>query len=406
MGSVRGVKALRRFTVRAHLPERLAALGTLSTNLRWSWHPPTQDLFASIDPELWVAVRNDPVRMLGEVDPYRLDELAVDAGFLADLDRAAADLDDYLTRPRWYQDQLDKGAELATGIAYFSMEFGVTEVLPNYSGGLGILAGDHLKAASDLGLPLIGVGLLYRSGYFRQSLTADGWQAEHYPAHDPQGLPLRLLTERSGDGGAGAPVLVHVAMPGGRVLRARVWIAQVGRVPLLLLDSDIAENDPELRAVTDRLYGGDQDHRIKQEILAGVGGVRAVRAFTRAHGLADPEVFHMNEGMPVSSASSASGNSSPAPDWTSTRRSPRSAPARCSPRTPPSRPASTGSRWTWSAATSAGTRANETPRCCPVWPWTGSWPSAARTTRACSTWRTWAFASASAPTVSRSCTAR
>ncbi|MBM4487542.1 DUF3417 domain-containing protein, partial [Rhodococcus hoagii] len=107
------MKALRRFTVRAHLPERLAALGTLSTNLRWSWHPPTQDLFASIDPELWVAVRNDPVRMLGEVDPYRLDELAVDAGFLADLDRAAADLDDYLTRPRWYQDQLDKGAELA-----------------------------------------------------------------------------------------------------------------------------------------------------------------------------------------------------------------------------------------------------------------------------------------------------
>ncbi|BCN48515.1 alpha-1,4 glucan phosphorylase [Prescottella equi] len=296
MGSVRGVKALRRFTVRAHLPERLAALGTLSTNLRWSWHPPTQDLFASIDPELWTAVRHDPIRMLGEVDPYRLDELAVDPAFLADLDRAAADLDDYLTRPRWYQDQLDKGAELATGIAYFSMEFGVTEVLPNYSGGLGILAGDHLKAASDLGLPLIGVGLLYRSGYFRQSLTADGWQAEHYPAHDPQGLPLRLLTENAGDGGPGAPVLVHVAMPGGRVLRARVWIAQVGRVPLLLLDSDIAENDPELRAVTDRLYGGDQDHRIKQEILAGVGGVRAVRAFTRAHGLADPEVFHMNEG--------------------------------------------------------------------------------------------------------------
>ncbi|RVW03798.1 alpha-glucan family phosphorylase [Rhodococcus xishaensis] len=290
------MKALRRFTVRAHLPERLAALGPLSTNLRWSWHSPTHDLFAAIDPELWTKVRCDPVRMLGEVDPARLDDLAVDPVFLADLDRAAADLDDYLARPRWYQNQLDRGAPLATGIAYFSMEFGVTEVLPNYSGGLGILAGDHLKAASDLGLPLIGVGLLYRSGYFRQSLTADGWQAEHYPAHDPQGLPLRLLTESTSDGGPGAPVLIHVAMPGGRILRARVWIAQVGRVPLLLLDSDIAENDPDLRAVTDRLYGGDQDHRIKQEILAGIGGVRAVRAYTRAHGLADPEVFHTNEG--------------------------------------------------------------------------------------------------------------
>lgn len=176
------------------------------------------------------------------------------------------------------------------------MEFGVSEVLPNYSGGLGILAGDHLKAASDIGLPLIGVGLLYRSGYFRQSLTADGLAGEHYPPHDPQGLPLRLLTDAGPASEDGSPVVIHVAMPGGRVLRARVWIAQVGRVPLLLLDSDIAENDADLRGVTDRLYGGDQDHRIKQEILAGIGGVRAVRAYTAAYGLPDPEVFHMNEG--------------------------------------------------------------------------------------------------------------
>ncbi|NNH74581.1 alpha-glucan family phosphorylase [Nocardia uniformis] len=280
------MKALRRFTVRAHLPERLTALTELATNLRWSWHGPTQDLFAELDPELWVEVRRDPVRMLGEVPAARLDELAADAGYTRRVDAAAADLHDYLTRPRWFQRQ-DGGP---TGIAYFSMEFGVTEVLPNYSGGLGILAGDHLKAASDLGLPLIGVGLLYRSGYFRQSLTADGWQAEHYPALDPQGLPLRQLTD------GGVPVLLHVPMPEGRVLRARVWVAQVGRIPLLLLDSDIADNDPELRAVTDRLYGGDQDHRIKQEILAGVGGVRAVRAYTRANGLPDPDVFHMNEG--------------------------------------------------------------------------------------------------------------
>ncbi|WP_433756972.1 alpha-glucan family phosphorylase [Nocardia sp. CA-135398] len=281
------MKALRRFTVRAHLPERLAALGELSTNLRWSWHWATQDLFAELDPELWRELGHDPVRMLGEVPASRLDELAADADYVGRVDAAAADLRDYLTRPGWFQRQTD---EPVRGIAYFSMEFGVTEVLPNYSGGLGILAGDHLKSASDLGLPLIGVGLLYRSGYFRQSLTADGWQSEHYPALDPQGLPLRLLTTE------GSPVLIHVAMPDQRVLRARVWIAQVGRVPLLLLDSDIAENDPELRAVTDRLYGGDQDHRIKQEILAGIGGVRAVRAYTRAAGLPDPDVFHMNEG--------------------------------------------------------------------------------------------------------------
>ncbi|UGT60241.1 alpha-glucan family phosphorylase [Nocardia asteroides] len=282
------MKALRRFTVRAHLPERLAALGELSTNLRWSWHWPTQDLFAELDRERWAELGHDPVRMLGEVAPARLDELAGDAEYVRRVDEAAADLREYLERPAWFQRNTD--GDGVRGIAYFSMEFGVTEVLPNYSGGLGILAGDHLKAASDLGLPLIGVGLLYRSGYFRQSLSADGWQLEHYPALDPQGLPLRLLTSD------GSPVLIHVAVPDQRVLRARVWVAQVGRVPLLLLDSDIAENDPELRAVTDRLYGGDQDHRIKQEILAGIGGVRAVRAYTRATGLPDPDVFHMNEG--------------------------------------------------------------------------------------------------------------
>ncbi|WP_407443301.1 alpha-glucan family phosphorylase [Rhodococcus sp. (in: high G+C Gram-positive bacteria)] len=285
------MKALRRFTVRAHLPERLAALGTLTSNLRWSWHPETQDLFAAVDPELWERCGSDPVRLLGEVPPERLDALAENEDFLSRLDAAAADLDHYLSRPRWYQQQQERGTAVPRGIAYFSMEFGVSEVLPNYSGGLGILAGDHLKAASDLGLPLIGVGLLYRSGYFRQSLSADGWQVEHYPAYDPQGLPIKLLTEADG-----TTALVQVEIPGGRTLDARVWIAQIGRVPLLLLDSDIASNDEQLRGVTDRLYGGDQDHRIKQEILAGIGGVRAVRAYTRIHGLPDPDVFHMNEG--------------------------------------------------------------------------------------------------------------
>ncbi len=292
------MKALRRFTVRAHLPERLAALEQLSVNLRWSWDTPTQDLFASIDPELWAQVGADPVALLGGVSPARLDGLAADESFLTRLDRLAGELDDYLTRPRWYQERQDAQAEgtaeparWPTGIAYFSMEFGVAEVLPNYSGGLGILAGDHLKSASDLGVPLIAVGLWYRSGYFRQSLTADGWQQETYPALDPQGLPLRLLTDESG-----APVLISLAMPDSGELNARVWVAQVGRIPLLLLDSDVPETQHELRGVTDRLYGGDQEHRIKQELLAGIGGVRAIRAFTAVEGLPQPQVFHMNEG--------------------------------------------------------------------------------------------------------------
>jgi glycogen phosphorylase len=285
------VKALRRFTVRAHLPERLAALEQLSTNLRWSWDKPTQDLFASIDPALWAHCGHDPVALLGVVNPARLDQLALDEGFLGHLDWLAGELDDYLNRPLWYQQQQQDGVEMPTGIAYFSMEFGVAEVLPNYSGGLGILAGDHLKSASDLGVPLIAVGLYYRSGYFRQSLTADGWQNENYPSLDPQGLPLRLLTTADGD-----PVLVELALPDAAQLRARVWVAQVGRVPLLLLDSDVPENEHDLRSVTDRLYGGDQEHRIRQEILAGVGGVRAIRAFTAVEGLPAPEVFHMNEG--------------------------------------------------------------------------------------------------------------
>ncbi|OLF08145.1 glycogen phosphorylase [Actinophytocola xinjiangensis] len=295
------MKAVRRFTVRAGLPEPLAELSTLATNLRWTWHPPTQELFAAIDPGTWTRV-GDPLRLLAEVPANRLEHLATDEEFLARTNALSADLRDYLTGQRWYQRRRaelgagdpggnGRGDHLPTSIAYFSMEFGVTEALPNYSGGLGVLAGDHLKAASDLGVPLIGVGLLYRSGYFRQSLSLDGWQVEHYPVIDPNGLPLEPLVEPSG-----APILVHVAMPGGRVLRARVWQARVGRVPLLLLDSDVDGNDEDLRGVTDRLYGGDQNHRIRQEILAGVGGVRAVRTYCELTGHPQPEVFHTNEG--------------------------------------------------------------------------------------------------------------
>jgi starch phosphorylase len=276
------MKALRRFTVRTRLPEALAPLGELVMNLRWSWHPPTQDLFASVDPDVWSAVEHDPVRLLGEVPVERMTALATDEEFLSRLRDAHDDLRDYLQRPCWYQG-LD-GAPAS--IAYFSPEYGITEVLPQYSGGLGILAGDHLKTASDLGVPIIGVGLLYRRGYFRQTLSPDGWQLEHYPPLDPHGLPLSLLT-----GDDGTPVRVEVGLPAGAVLRAQVWRAAVGRVTLLLLDSDIEDNAPSEREVTDRLYGGGSDHRLLQEMLLGIGGVRALRAYG-----ASPDVFHTNEG--------------------------------------------------------------------------------------------------------------
>ena len=282
------MRALRRFTVRLALPAPLAPLGELVMNLRWSWHPASLDLFASVDPQTWQDVGQDPVRLLGEVSPERLAELAVDPDFLGRLRAAHDDLNRYLTAPHWYQ-TLPESPPAA--IAYFSPEFGITEVLPQYSGGLGILAGDHLKAASDLGVPILGVGLLYRAGYFKQSLNAEGWQQERYPPIDPHGLPLTLVTDAEG-----APLKVGVGFPEGRTLWAQVWKAQVGRVPLLLLDSDVEENAPAEREVTDRLYGGGSDHRLHQEMLLGIGGVRAIRAYTALTGTPAPEVFHTNEG--------------------------------------------------------------------------------------------------------------
>ncbi|PRH78913.1 DUF3417 domain-containing protein [Streptomyces solincola] len=286
------MKAIRRFTVRPVLPEPLRPLSDLARNLRWSWHAETRELFRAVDPDNWRAAGGDPVRVLGAVPAGRLTELARDEQFLARLAAASADLDDYLGGERWYQQHTGgDAAGLPAAIAYFSPEFGVTAALPQYSGGLGILAGDHLKSASDLGVPLIGVGLLYRHGYFRQSLSRDGWQQEHYPLLDPNELPVTLLRQADD-----TPVRVHLALPGGRSLHAHIWVAQVGRVPLLMLDSDVEENGPSERDVTDRLYGGGSEHRLLQEMLLGIGGVRAVRAYCALTGHAAPEVFHTNEG--------------------------------------------------------------------------------------------------------------
>ncbi|MQY03184.1 alpha-glucan family phosphorylase [Actinomadura macrotermitis] len=281
------MKAIRRFTVRTVLPEPLRRLEELILNLRWSWHHETLDLFRSVDPALWEAVGHDPVRLLGEVAPDRLRRLASDRRFLRMLHDAADELQDYLTADRWYQSLPDA----PRAIAYFSPEYGITTSLPQYSGGLGILAGDHLKTASDLGVPIIGVGLLYRHGYFTQSLSPDGWQLERYPPIDPNGLPLTLLREEDG-----TPVRVSIGLPQGRDLHAQVWLVRVGRVPQLLLDSDVEDNDQAARDITDRLYGGGGDHRLLQEMLLGIGGVRAIRAYCRITGHAAPEVFHTNEG--------------------------------------------------------------------------------------------------------------
>ncbi len=271
------MKALRSFTVRPRLPEALAGLEDLAMNLRWAWDERTRELFRWVDPDAWESGHHDPVRLLAAVSRARLDQLQADPGFRSFLGEVHDALRRYCERPRWFQGRA--GSPLRA-VAYFSPEFGLAEALPQYSGGLGVLAGDHLKAASDLGVPLVAVGLFYRHGYFRQSLNSDGWQLERYPSLDPFAMAVRPVE--------GVRVEVDLA---GRPLLARVWRADVGRVRLYLLDADIEENDAEGRGVTDRLYGGDTEHRLRQEILLGVGGVRALDAVGEP-----PQVFHTNEG--------------------------------------------------------------------------------------------------------------
>jgi glycogen phosphorylase len=271
------MKALRSFTVRPSLPAELSALEELAFNLRWSWDDQTRDLFRWVDPDLWDATVHDPVRMLGSVRRERLDALAADAGFKRFLGEVRDELQRYLDGDRWFQSRTGSPLEL---VAYFSPEFGIAEAVPQYSGGLGVLAGDHLKSSSDLGVPLVGVGLLYRHGYFRQSLDADGWQQERYPLLDPHVMALTLCD--------GVRISVDLS---GAPLTAQVWKAEVGRVPLYFLDADVDENSDDARMVTDRLYGGDTEHRLRQEILLGMGGVRALQAVG-----VDAQVFHTNEG--------------------------------------------------------------------------------------------------------------
>ena len=278
------MRPVHTFVAVPSLPAPLAGLRGLALNLHWAWDHDTIELFRRLDSVLWETTGHNPVLMLGTIDQERLEAAASDAGLLAHLERVSQALEAYTSNEfTWFQRTYDTAE--APLVAYFSAEFGVSECLSIFAGGLGVLSGDHLKSASDLGVPLVGVGLLYQQGYFRQYLNEAGWQQEAYEDNDFQNLPLSL--ERQPDG---TPLTVKVPHPGRQVV-AQVWRAQVGRVPLFLLDTNIVANQPEDRDITDQLYGGDSEMRIRQEIVLGIGGYRALEAL----GL-QPTVYHINEG--------------------------------------------------------------------------------------------------------------
>jgi starch phosphorylase len=276
-------RPLRTFTVLPQLPTPLEPLQKLAYNMWWCWNHDAVSLFRRIDDDMFDRVENSPVKLLGAVDQSRWLQLVKDDGFLAHMERVVEAFEHYMSASTWFQETYPNAGNCR--IAYFSAEFGIHESIPIYSGGLGVLAGDHLKAASDIGVPLVGVSLMYREGYFRQYLNVDGWQQERYPENDFFNLPLIL--ETLPDGG---PLLISVPFPG-REVWARVWRIQVGRVPLYLLDTNIAKNGPDDRNITAQLYGGDNDTRIRQEMILGIGGIRALRALDHM-----PTVCHMNEG--------------------------------------------------------------------------------------------------------------
>lgn len=266
------MKPLRTFKVTPYLPTPLESLRLLAYNLHFSWNVETRSLFRRMDPDLWDACAHNPVALLGRIRQERLDELAEDPGFLAQLERASQQLQSYLQEDTWYRKYRSAQAVEGECYAYFSAEFGLADCLP-------------LKAASDLGLPLVGVGLLYQKGYFRQYLNPDGWQQERYPVNDFFNMPLELQRDAEG-----REIRIEVDYPNRKVF-ARIWKVTVGRVPLYLLDTNIEPNSQYDQDITDELYGGDQDLRIHQEIMLGIGGMRALRAL----GI-HPTVYHMNEG--------------------------------------------------------------------------------------------------------------
>jgi starch phosphorylase len=276
------------------LPKRIQKLGELAYNLWWTWHPESQRLFQRIDHVLWEQVYHNPVKFLRQVPRKALSAAIKDGRTLDMYDRVIRDFTAYMqgkdngSSKTWYQ-TFDQAWPAKKGpIAYFSFEYGIHESLPMYSGGLGVLAGDHLKEASDMGLPLVGVGFLYVQGYFRQRITEDGWQEANYDHLDFEQLPITPVHDAAGD-----PLVLCVEIPG-RCVYFHLWKAQVGRIPLYLMDTDLPENAPQDRVITQRLYLPDPDTRINQEMVLGIGGVRALRELKIT-----PAVWHMNEGHPA-----------------------------------------------------------------------------------------------------------
>ncbi len=277
------MRPVRQFTVVSNVPESLRAIESLAANLHWAWDRQLAQLFDRLDgtrdDRSWRDTGQHPVDLVHRTSAACWDALADDQQFVDQLGQAQQRLDDALGGSSWFSRRAADGDTALESVAYFSPEFGITEALPQYSGGLGVLAGDHLKASSDLGVPLVGVGLLYAEGYFHQLLDNDGWQQERNDRIDPDALGLHPT---------GVEIIVDLAdVP----VTVRVWRADVGRVRLYLLDTNVPSNPPEAIAVTDRLYGGDEQHRLRQEIILGIGGVRALRALD-----IHPQVFHTNEG--------------------------------------------------------------------------------------------------------------
>ena len=269
-----------KYTVSPQIPKPLKPLQEIAHNLWLSWNHDAVTLFQRLDFDAWIESQQNPVRLLGMIPQERYEQLAKDDSFIASLNEVYERFQRYKqSKDTWY-----KGSRKKT-IAYFSMEYGLDVSLPIYSGGLGVLSGDHMKTASDLGLPLVGVGLLYQQGYFQQYLNADGFQQERYPENDWYNMPVNRCTDKSGED---VKITVQIL---DSIVVARVWEVKVGRNSLYLLDTNIDENAPEFRSITAQLYGGDKETRIRQEILLGIGGIRALQSL----GI-DPQVTHMNEG--------------------------------------------------------------------------------------------------------------
>ncbi|HZL57184.1 MAG TPA: alpha-glucan family phosphorylase, partial [Bryobacteraceae bacterium] len=276
------IHPIREFVVRPALPPQLSRMSELAYNILWAWEPAIRTLFRRLDPALWKESGYNPVVMLGRVSQTTLQKMAVDPRYIAQYQIACQRYDFHMSRPPRKGEPADEGKL----IAYFSAEYGLTECMPVYSGGLGVLSGDHMKSASDIELPLVGVALLYQLGYFRQYLNADGWQQERYLENDFYSLPVKPSLDEDEK-----QHTVVVQLPAGPVT-IRIWTMNVGRVRMLFLDTNTAENSrPEDRGITSQLYGGDNDTRIRQEIVLGIGGMRALELLNFK-----PTVFHMNEG--------------------------------------------------------------------------------------------------------------